>query len=147
MTIGTEVIQGALKLKNFMESKCFSCWEDFIAAIPEMFSVEVPSNITNVTVGNTQPLDSERDHLWVRTDSSGSPIGLFIYSGGTWNQFLPPPNQIYYVYGDSRNIPPGYELASASTVLTASQILTLQKTWHAELGGWYSIFHVVYTGF
>lgn len=147
MTIGTDLIQGVLKLNNFQESNCFTCWSDFVKAIPNMFAVELPSNISNVTIGTSQPSDSERDHLWVKTDPSGSPIGLFTYSGGTWNQFLPPQNEIFYVYGDSRSIPSGYILASSSPNLTASQILTLQKTWHAEPGGWYSIFHVVYTGF
>ena len=148
-TIGTDVITGALKLNNFMEGKCFTSWADFIAAVPSMFSVEVPSNITNVSIGNQQPTSSELDHLWIKQDPSGSFIGLFLYAQGAWQQVYPVPNQIFLVYGDSRNIDPGFTLASDDTNLSAAQIQTLQKIWH--IGGtsptWYSIFHVTYTGF
>lgn len=146
--IGTDVIQGVLKLNNFMEGKCFTCWSDFVAAIPSMFSVEVPNNITNVTVSATEPTDSERDHLWVKIDPSGSPIGFFTFSQSAWNQFFPPKNALYYVYGDSNNIPAGYVLASNFSGLSASEILTLQKTWHVNsTGTGYTIFHVIYVGF
>lgn len=148
MTIGTDVIQGILKLNNFMEGKCFTCWSDFVAAVPSMFSVELPSNVSNVNVSSSEPSDSERDHLWVKISPSGSPIGLFIYSQGAWKQFLPAVNQLFYVYGDSNNIPDGYTLASNDPNLSSSEILTLQKTWHPNNAGTgYTIFHVTYTGF
>ena len=147
--IGTDVIQGALKLNGFMEGKCFTSWSDFISAVPSMFSVELPNNITNVTVGNSQPSDSERDHLWVKTGPSGSFIGLFIYASGAWQQVYPVPNEIHFVYGDSRTPPNGYQVASDDANISAAMLADMQKIWTKGAGSptWYTSFHVTYKGF
>lgn len=150
MSAANDVIRGALKLDNFMESKCFTTWQDFIAAIPSMFSVEVPESITNVTVGNVQPGDSDRDHLWIRKDTAGSFMGLYIYAQGSWKKIYPAPNEIFLVYGDSRTLDPGYKVVTDTNVLTSTEIASLQKIW--TVGGttpttWWTVFHTVFTGF
>lgn len=149
MTIGIDVIRGAIKLDGFLEGKCFTSWSEFISELPNMLSVEIPTGITNVTVGNIQPSSSELDHLWIKTDGAGSFIGMFIYTTGSWRQIYPAPNQLFLMYGNSTNIPAGYTLASSDPNLTPAEIANLQKIW--TIGGtsptWYSVFHVTYIGF
>lgn len=149
MTLGTDTIRGAIKLDNFVEGKCFTSWEDFIKAFPQMMTVEVPKNITNVTLGPTAPSSSDLDNLWVKTDSGGNFVGLYIFSGGAWNQIYPAPQQLIFMYGDSRAVPPGYQLAVDNPNITATQLQDMQKIW--SIGGtsptWFTTFHCVYVGF
>lgn len=150
MPIGTDAIRGVLKLDGFIEGKYFTSWQDFVQSIPDLFSVEVPNNITNVTIGSTEPSSSERDNMWFKENSAGSPVGIFIYSGGAWKQFLPVPNEIHLIYGDSRTPPFGYTVVTDSPVFSPAQVAEMQKVW--SVGGttptpWWTVFHVVWTGF
>lgn len=149
MTVGVDVIRGALKLDSFLEGKCFTSWADFVAAIPSMFSVEVPSGITNVTISNQSPSDTDRDHLWIKVDGSGSFLGFFIYTSGAWQQIYPAPNQLFLMYGDSRYPPAGYTVATDDPNISATMLANLKKIW--TLGGtspdWWTVFHATYTGF
>ena len=144
-----DVIRGALKLDNFMENKCFSSWEDFVKAFPSMFSVEVPPDITNVSIGAAEPSATDRDHLWIKLDGAGSFVGLYIYAQGAWQKIYPLSNQLFFMYGDSRSLPAGYTLAANDPNISASQLTQMQKIW--TLGGtspsWWTTFHVTYTGF
>lgn len=149
MPIGVDLVTASVKLNNFMESKCFSSWEEFIQALPSMLTVEIPSGVTNVSIGLNQPTDSERGNLWIKTDGSGSFIGLFLYTGGTWNQIYPAPNEVFLMYGDSRNIPAGFQLASSDPNISSLMLTNLQKIW--TIGGtgptYYTVFHVTRTSF
>ena len=149
MPVGTDVVRGVLKLEGLLDEKCFTSWQEFVSAIPSLFAVELPNNITNVTVGATQPSDSERDHLWVKKDGSGSFVGLFIYAQGDWQQVYPAPNQLFLMYGDSRAMPAGYILASDDPNISTLELVNLQKIWTE--GGvsptWWTVFHAVYKGF
>lgn len=149
MAIGTDVIRSAVKLDGLIEGKCFTSWEEFLSELPKMLIVEIPTGITNVTVGNAQPSSSELDHLWVKTDGAGSFIGLFIYATGSWRQIYPVPNQIFLMYGDSSNIPDGYRLASEDPNISAAMLANLQKVWSILTTSptTYSVFHVTYAGF
>ena len=149
MPIGTDVVLGALKLTGIVDAQCYKSFKEFVTAIPDLFSVEIPNNITNVTVGNEQPSASERDHLWVKTSGSGSFIGLFLYAQGAWNQIYPVPQGIFRMYGDSRAVPDGYLLASDDPNISSAMLAEMQKTW--VTGGtsptWYTLFQVTYIGF
>lgn len=149
MTIGNDVIRGALKLDSFLEGQCFVSWSAFIQAIPSMFSVELPAEVTNVTIGNQAPSDDDRDHLWIKTDGSGSFLGLYLYMSGAWQQIYPVPNQIFLLYGDSRYPPPGYTLVSNDPGISSAMLANLKKMW--VVGGtspdWWTMYHATYTGF
>lgn len=145
----SDVLRGAVKLDGFVEEKCFKNWAEFLTALPSLLALEIPDSITNVTIGNTQPTDDQRDNLWIRKDSSGSFVGFYLYAQGTWQKIFPADNELNLVSGDSRVISPGYTLATDLTDLTTAQKAALQSQWH--IGGtsptWYDIFHVRYTGF
>lgn len=149
MPIGVDVVRGAIRLDGFQEGRCFTSWADFVAALPGMLAVEIPTGITNVTIGNQTPSDTDRDHLWLQTDGSGSFLGFYIYTAGAWQQIYPAPNQLFLMYGDSRSPPPGYTVATDDPNISASMLANLQKVW--TLGGtspdWWTVFHATYTGF
>lgn len=149
MTVGVDVILSAIKLLQLPDKKCFTNWADLLRQIPDMYGVEIPTGITNVTIGNSYPADADRDHLWIRTDNSGNFVGLFIYVTGAWRQIYPLPDQLFLVIGDSRSVQAGYTLASNDPRVSALQLVNLQKIW--TVGGtsplWYSVFHVTFTGF
>jgi hypothetical protein len=149
MTNPNDVVRGAIYLDSFLEGKCFKSWDEFVQALPSMLAVEVPASVSNVSVGNTQPNDDERDNLWVRKDNSGSFMGLFVYSQGAWQQIYPPPNAASLVLGDSRNVPAGYILASDASFVDVNTLAKLMTMW--EVGGlgppvWYKMFHIFYVG-
>ena len=149
MSNTSDVIRGAIKLDSFIQGRCFTSWEDFIKQLPTLLAIELPPDITNITIGNQQPTDDQRDNLWIRKDNSGSFLGFYLYAQGAWQQIFPVPNEIFLIYGDSRAVPAGYQLASNSSQLTVNQVTVLKKLWH--LGGtspdWYDMFHVTYIGF
>lgn len=148
MTVGVDVIQAALKLLKLPDRQYFTSWQDFLRQLPELYGVEIPTGITNVTIGNTFPTDSERDHLWIRTDSSSNFIGFYLYVQGSWRLIYPLPDQIFLIVGDSRDIPDGYTLASLDPRISSLQLTNLQKIW--TIGGssplYYTVFHVTFTG-
>lgn len=149
MTIGIDIVRGAIRLDNFVEGKCFTSWAEFLQELPNLLTVELPTGITNVTIGINQPTSSELGNLWIKTDGSGSFVGLFLYMQGAWQQIYPAPNQLFLMYGDSRSVPAGYTLASADPNISALMLSNLQKIW--TIGGttptWYSVYHATYTGF
>lgn len=145
-----DVIRGAIKIDNFLQDKCFTSWKDFVLALPQMLTVEVPTSVTNVTVGTVQPGDDEKDNLWIRRDNSGSFLGMYIFAAGSWKQIFPVPNEIFYVYGDSRQPPPGYSFVEDVTTFSVDELNKMRLIWH--VGGtvpttWYSTYHCVYVGF
>lgn len=150
-TTENDVILGALKLLGKLDCNCFTNWQDFVKSIPSMFAVEIPANITNVTISYDMPDDDQHDNLWIRLDAAGSFVGLYVYAVGDWQQIWPVPQGIFRVYGDSRSISPGYMLADATNPhLTAAQVAILQTTWAPATDGTpgvWSIFDVTYEGF
>jgi hypothetical protein len=150
MPLGTDTIRGVLKLEGKPDCQFFTGWQDFIQNMSKLFAVEIPNDITNVTIGQEQPSDSERDHLWFRTDSSGGFAGLYLFGAGAWQKVYPLQGQVFLMYGNSLNIPTGYTLAENDPNLNSSEIASLKKMW--VQGGdspslWYSLFHVTFTGF
>lgn len=150
MPTSTDVIKGSLVVQGMLEDKCFESVKDFILALPNILAVELPSSISNVTVGNVQPADYERDNLWIRKDNDGGFIGIYVFAKKNWQQIFPVPGQLTLIVGDSRSVPEGYTFAEDLTDLTTDQKAVLKKGWH--VGGttpavWYDLFHVRFTGF
>ena len=148
MVMNVDVIQSVLKLVQMPERQCFTSWQDLLRKIPELYAVEIPSGITNVSIGNAYPSSSETDHLWIQTDNSGNFIGLNIFVTGAWRQIYPLLDQLFLIVGDSRVPPSGYTVADSDPRIDDAMLNNLQKIW--TLGGttpiWYTVFHVTFTG-
>lgn len=145
-----DVIRGAIKLDGFTEGVCFKSWDDFLATLPSLLAIEIPDDITNVTIGNTQPTDDQRDNLWIRKDSAGVFMGFYLYASGAWQKIWPVDGELIMIVGDSRTPPTGFTTATNLSSLTAAQKAFLQSRWHIVPGSsptYYDIFEVSYTGF
>lgn len=140
-------IRGSIKLDNLIETGCFTSIDDFLKRLPDMLTVEIPADVTNVTIGSTQPNSDQLNNLWIKKDNSGSFVGLFLFAQGGWNQVYPVPQELHLVYGDSTVIPTGYQLASDDVNISPTQLAFLQLMWHSNGGGGYDIFHISYAGF
>lgn len=148
MSVPSDVVKGDLVVTNLPDLACFSTFAEFLAALPDFVSVEIPNSVTNVVVSNVQPTDSQTSYLWIRLTNSGAFLGLFVFSNGLWRQIYPVPNQLFRVYGLSNDIPDGFQLATDSTALSSAQKTFLQGTWHLSPDTVnYDIFDIVYVGF
>ncbi len=140
--IGSE--EASLVITNLPDTACFTTFGDLLRALPDFLKVVIPTNITNVVVSKTQPLDTQRDNVWFRFSNGGVFMGIYLFSEGTWRQFFPAPNAIYQVAGDSRDPPAGYILASDANFLSSTQIAHLQAFWLLDpTGNFYTLFDVV----
>lgn len=142
-------VLGALRLLGIPDTQCFTDFKQIWKAIEQNFAVVLPVTITNVTVGPTQPLDTERNNVWFRTTNGGTFIGIYMFSDGTWRQFFPVPNSIYLISGDSRTPPDGYITTEDSASLDAAQRTFLKDNfWHQNASLlYYDIFTVVQAPF
>lgn len=154
MSSKTDVVQGALKLKGLLEEYCIKSAAELVKAIPDLFTVEIPASVTNVVISSQQPGDDQRQSLWVRQNTNGGFIGIYVYSAGNWQVIFPLPTQLVKVYGkstDATTFPKGYILATDSVNLNTSQKNYLKSFWHwyndDPTSGYYDIFEVIFTGF
>lgn len=145
----SDVIMGSIKLKGFIEEQCFTSLKEFIASLPNILVAEIPSEATNVVVSSQQPSNDQRDAVWFRLDNSGSFVGIYIYSKGSWKQITPAPNEVIRMWGDSRSVPSGYALIDASNPnFTSSELAAIQSSWVRDSTDTYwKVFDVTFQGF
>jgi len=145
------VVVGDLVLKALPELECFTNFTDFLKALPSLYAVEVPSTVTNVIVGPSQPTSSQTSSVWIRTDSSGGFIGVYVFSQGQWRLIIPGPQQIFWLYGDSSAPPAGYittDEASGNQIST-TLATALKALWIAgdKAGPPFEYFSALFSGF
>jgi len=152
MSTNSDVINAPTVLVGLPDVACFTSFKDFLEALPKYLYAQIPTSVTNVVIGNTQPNDSQRNSLWFRKDNSGSFVGLYIYSAGIWNQIYPVPNQLFRVYRlttDPLTYPKGFDRADNSPNIAATTKTWLITQWLADPGnpGYYLVYDLVYIGF
>lgn len=136
-------INGALKLLGLPDLACFKSFKDFLAALPSMYAVVIPDSITNVTISNIQPLDSESDHVWFRMSNGGDFIGIYLFSNGSWQQRYPAPGEVSWIVGDSNNPPPGFILTDDAPWISSPIKNDLKAFWRPTGSGPWNFFTVV----
>lgn len=111
MTLPQTVIKGAVKVQDVPQAACYDTFAQLLQDLGSYLTVEIPaSSISNVVIGSQQPNVSDKGKLWVRLSNSGSFLGLYTYSGSTWNQVpAGAPGQVYWLIGDSANPPAGFQ--------------------------------------
>lgn len=141
----TDVIRGALKLDNFTEGKAYSNLDSFIKDLSNMFSVEIPENVTNVIVSSSEPGDDFKTGVWIRKDAAGAFAGVYIFQVDSWTKIVPPlfDTEVILMYGNSNDIPSGYSLADDTNPdLPAGVGTQLMTEWVSD-GSNYTLFHIV----
>ena len=143
--MSADTISGSLKLADLPDLFCFTSWPEFLKALPDLLTVEIPAGLTNVVITNVQPNDTQRDFVWFRMSNGGSFIGIYLFSAGKWTQFFPVPLAIYHVAGgDSRTPPDGYILTEDASYLTANERAKIRETWLLDVTNtYYTIFDMV----
>lgn len=142
------VTRAPIVTQGLPETLCFKSFKDFFAQLGKYAFVDIPEDITNVVVSNIQPTSSQLQSVWFRLSNGGTFIGIYIYSQGQWNQIAPTPNGIMRMYGDSRNIPPGFSLIEVGTTgFTSAMVSFLHTQWLRDPSDQYwQIFDTIYEG-
>lgn len=141
MPITPDVVEGSLKIKGLPDLACFTSMLDFLKALPTYYGIEIPNSITNVIVSNVEPLDTQRDFIWFRRSNSGSFLGIYLYASGSWKQAFPAPQQIFWMYGDSRDVPDGYLLVGPDNPnFTAGEVTAYEAKYIADPTNTYYVY-------
>lgn len=149
MTI-TDYVSGRLQVVGLPDGQCFTTWQDFINAIPSLFGVEVPRTVTNVSIGATQPPESEKDNLWVRIDGSGNFLGFYVFTAGAWRKaYQYTQNDVLWQWGRSDVLEDGFRLIDQNSNLpsTVIQSLMLQYVVDPINPGVFNYFAVQFVGY
>ncbi len=153
MVNSSETTRADIVLTGLQDTKCFTSWQDFLQELPNLISVAVPNNITNVIVSNIQPTSSQTTDIWFRTSNSGSFLGIYVFSQGAWHQIYPvnvdgpiDTTQIFWFQGDPNNPPAGWTNTNVATIVDPTIATALAALWVTGSGGlvYYS---AVFTGF
>lgn len=142
-------ITGEVKVIDIPDDVCLTTVRELFLLLEKHLAVEFGvERITNVVVSSEEPATTDTDVIWFRLDNSGNFRGIYVYVQGQWLQMFPPPESIIKMYGDSRDIPPGYQLITNDTAgFTTAMVTKLQTEWLlAPAETHYVIFHVVYVG-
>lgn len=91
---------------------CFTSLNDLLQYFSSNAFAAVPGTISNVTIGNVQPNATQRSNQWDFVNSDGNFQYIAFFDGTTWEQVLPAPQAVIWMYGapDSNTIPPGFTL-------------------------------------
>lgn len=143
-----DVTRGSLKVNNLPDRVCIRSWREFIESIPGFITVEVPASVSNVVIGNTAPGEDDIDKLWLRRDSSGTFLGLYVFQGGEWVLITPPPETVWWFQGTSADPPNGYTvILTGDPVVDPDVVQALIPRYVAGPGNTYKYYAARYTGF
>lgn len=127
---------------------CFENVTQLISAISQYFKAVIPNDITNVIVSQSQPTSTQRMNMWVRLSASGTFIGIYFFNGTTWVQVLPIPNGVFWMHGDSTDVPEGFQLVDTGNPnFTAPEITHIKSFYYPAGPGPYTYFAVTFAGF
>lgn len=151
MSVIRNTVRGAIKVDNLPDRACFTTYVEFINALPQYLTVEVPNSITNVIIGSSPPGEDDKDKLWLRRDNSGRVIGLYTFQNGAWRPFdtsvVPGVINIKWVVGNSANIPDGYILIeSGNTDIPSNVVQSIIAQYVPNTSGGFSYFAIQYIG-
>jgi hypothetical protein len=142
------IVTGAIKFIDVPNDFCITTITELIKFVQKHGAVEFnASEITNIYVGTSQPTDTSV--VWFQISPSGNFIGVYVYAQSQWLPVFPPPNQVIRMYGDSANVPLGYELITSTTPgFSLAMVTFLQAQWmpNPSSPSDYVIFDVVYVG-
>lgn len=138
-----------IRITGLTDTLCFQNIQELLTFLQTNAFAEVPDDVTNVHVSNVQPTSTNKSDMWVRLSSSGTFVGIYMYNGTTWKQVLPIPQGIFWMYGDSDDIPAGFMLVDGSNPhFTAPEVTHIQLTFYPTPGTPpYTYFAVTWEGF
>lgn len=143
-------LTGVIKVLDVPDDACLTTVRDLLLQLERYLGVEFTADrVTNVYVSANEPDTTDRSIIWFKTNNAGNFVGIYLFIAGTWVQFLPVPQQLFRIVGDSTDIPAGYALADDSIpYITEDMATAIAETWieTSPGSGVYSVFDVVYVG-
>lgn len=113
MAIVREKVLADLVIGRIPPDLCWGKPEEFLKAIEEAMDVILQLNSNNdfVVIGHETPSADDKNRLWVRLARNGSFQGFYLFVDGKWQRVFNRRNdEIIWMFGDSRNIPEGFQL-------------------------------------
>lgn len=154
MSDPNNLVIGDLKYEGQIDNVCnIEDIQGLVKHLAKHLKFYVPASITNVLVGNKQPADSDRYKVWFKQDNSSNFEGIYIYAVGAWRKIYPvetPGNrQVFWISGDSRSIPEGFELIEEGTAgISSSDIESIKALYRSSVDSdYFTYYAVVYKGF
>lgn len=90
-----------IEIANPDPSAAPTTFAELIEELRTLITAEVTGTYLPYVTGSTTPIPADQDKAWHRTDSSGRPIGTYIYYNGAWRrQYTGRQNQIVMYAGD-----------------------------------------------
>jgi len=150
MTQIRDTIRGAIKLNGLPERAVFTSWEEFIKALPQYLSVEVPASaISGVVVSSSAPTEDERDKLWFRRNVAGSFVGVYAFQGGAWERFYTyAPGEVVWLTGNSASPPTGFRvIESGEPSLPTAVVNNITAQYVPISGGGFAYYAALFIGY
>lgn len=149
MPSSTNIVKGSIVVQNLPDLACFTDFRELLLSLQTFLSVEIPASITNVIISNIQPGDDQRQSLWIRLSNGGNFIGVYFFAVGAWRQVFPQPNGVFWMFGDSRDIPNGYLLVDEDNPhFTTSGAQKIMSNYVVSVAGdFFTYFAVTFEGF
>jgi hypothetical protein len=69
------------QLGNFPQNYCFTTLQGYANDLIALLTGTITGNFTGVIVGPNVPAVGDQDKAWIKTDSNGRPVGLFLFLG------------------------------------------------------------------
>lgn len=138
------------KIKGIPEYECLISLDDLLKLLEKHLQVEIPDTIGAAVVSVNQPAENERSKVWFRVDNSGSFVGEYVYTGGSWQKIYPLTGQVFWVHGTSLEVDPGFQLIDENNNDFTPDEANFFKALYKKdtLGGdFYTYFAVSYVGF
>lgn len=102
-------VKGIVKVANIPERASFRTWDEFIRALPNFLTLELPASVSGIVVGNEEPATGDTDKLWLRRVPDGTVLGLYAFQAGNWERLhLAESNEIRWFFGTSLEPPKGW---------------------------------------
>jgi len=73
------------------EGTCFTDVQSLFDLIAEYVTVQTDPNASFVIISATTPGADDRDKIWFRVDSSGRPLGCYLFYNGAWRKIWDEP--------------------------------------------------------
>ena len=130
MPLKRDQTSGKLVLKRIPKDLCWGKPVEFIKSLVEILGVELPSSSNNrfVVVGHEVPESEDKGKLWVRTSRGGVFLGYYFFQDGEWQRIHNfRPDQVVWLFGDSRVIPEGFQLIDTGVGVPSDIIDFLKK--------------------
>lgn len=139
-------------LIGLQDLSCFTSMQEVLQALPTLIAAAVPNNITNVTVSNIEPSDSQTGNVWFRISNAGSFVSINVFSQGAWHPIYPvnadlasPTLQIFWLQGDPANPPTGWTNTNDAAGVDPGIQTALAALW--VTGTNFTYYSAVFTGF